>query len=372
MHRSRLSAALVLGLAVALLARAPDPLAGQTTQDSIVCSKCVPVIVAKPDSSVAKIDTTWTHFTRTDTTFRDSIVKILPPVEDTLPPPPLGAHEPPGLRTIISIDFAAVKLPASFVSGPNATYGVTLGKVQAPHQSNRSTPAPDGYAHRCSFGPGLVPGRGPGCYFEAKEDLAGNTSGNSVSSYRYWYETGVFRFGEPDSLSSALGGTFENVGSDGFKLFGYWGGMCPGNKLADQLILWGAPAENRRDGYVTPVGKWRAQVRWNAVCATGQAAQPWRTQNFGNAPTFTAGAWHTYEVLLDAGDVGQANGSVTLWIDNVQMIRYSGILRTANAPRGWFGRHWNPVMNGKTTLRKTRVDVLDVDKIRVSVGTPID
>src|SRR5690606_23992913 len=101
-------------------------------------------------------------------------------------------------------------------------------------------------------------------------------------SYRLWYETGLFKFGGANGEAS-----FENVGSDGFKLFGYWGGMCPGNKLSDQLILWGAPAENR-DTTVTAVGRWRAQVRWNAICVSGQAAQPWKTQNFGNQPTFTA------------------------------------------------------------------------------------
>lgn len=364
-------------LALPLLASLPAPAAAQTTRDSVVCTQCVPVVTPVPDSAIARVDTTWRHFTRDSVTYRDSVVTVpvvTPPDTTPAPPPPLpGTNEPPGLRTIILLDFAALKLPASFVSGPNLNYGITLGKVQVPHQSNRSVPSPLGYAHRCSFGPALIPGRGPGCYFEAKEDLAGNTSGTSITSYRLWYETGLFRFGQPDSTSAALGPTFENVGSDGFKLFGYWGGMCPGNITSTALILWGAPAENRKDGFVTPVGKWRAQVRWNNACGPNNTnVQPWKTQNYGNAPTFTAGAWHTYEVLLDAGDVGQANGSVTLWIDGVRMIRYTGVLRTASAPRGWYGRHWNPVMNGKVTLRKTRQDVLDIDRVRVAVGQPVD
>src|SRR5690606_12831348 len=130
----------------------------------------------------------------TDTVVTPPDTVTPPPVDTVKPPPPTGTNEPPGLRTIIDMDFAATKLPASFVSGPSSTYGITLGKVQAPHQSNRSVAAPQGYAHRCSFGPALVPGRGPDCYFEAKEDLAGNTSGNSTTSYRLWYETGLFKF----------------------------------------------------------------------------------------------------------------------------------------------------------------------------------
>lgn len=370
-----------------------SPVLSQTAVDSIVCSKCIPIVVVdttqdtvsvvdslKPTIDtvkvVARVDTVWkdsSFVSRVDTIWKDSVfTKVVfdttgwrDSVIDFTPIPVPVGHRPAGVTKIIGLEFAAAKLPQTFVTGPNATYGISVGKAQAPHQSNKSIPTPYGYGHRCTFGLNAVTGTGPGCFFEAKENLPTNTSGNTAKSYRIWYETGKFKFGGANGELS-----FQNMGSDGFKLFGYWGGMCPGNKLSDQLILWGAPAENR-DTVVTSVTKWRAQIRWNAICVTGQAPQPWPTIRPTNWPTFTAGVWHTYEVLLDAGDINTPNGSITLWIDGVQMAKVVTTLRTTQAPRGWFGRHWNPVLNGKKGLKKTRVDVLDIDEVEVYVGQPL-
>lgn len=277
-----------------------------------------------------------------------------------------ATHEPPGLRQIVGLSFGPQRLGTSW-SGPNATTGIAMGQARS-MSSARIVPAPGGSAHRQTFGLNAVTGRGVGANLYAKEFLPGNTDGLTVHSYRLWYERGTFRFGGANGEPG-----FENMGSDGFKLLGYWGGMCPGNIGATQLILWGAPTTARVDNRVTVETNWRLQVRWNNACGPQTTnVQPWVTVRPPSWPTFTAGPWHTYEVLLDAGDPGVANGAVTAWIDGVQAASYRGVIRTAKAPRGWFGRVWDPVLNGKPGLKKTRIDAIDLDNYYVAVGQPVD
>lgn len=307
-----------------------------------------------------------------------------PPVDSTPPPPPIDStpapppggntHEPPGLRPIINITFGASKLPVGWVRAPQPTYGLTLGQAEAENSTRVSvgrTGAANDYAHRCLFpkNNNVQAGKGVGCTLYLKESDPGNTDGVTKHSYRIWYERGYVRWGNLDAAGNILG-VFESASPTGLKLMGYWGVGCVGNINSTQIIGWMAPQPRNSTGQGFPVANWTFEWR-SQVC--GPTDWPF----YSNVVLHPGPAWHKYEVLIDAGDVGQANGQISFWYDDQLLISRSVNMRTPANPRGVTGHHWNPVQGGGCGIRDPRcgrdnAGVLDIDDVYVSVGSPVD
>ncbi len=346
------------------------PLPAQGTRDSTVCTACVPVVVQVPDSVQV-----WTYFTRSDTTYRDSVVQVPVPV-----PPATNPHEPAGFTPIVELTFGPQKIPLAYVSGPNATYGVVRGKVSA-EQSARITTGrtgqPGDYAHRCVFpkNNNVQAGKGVGCTFTAKEDLPGNTDGLTVHSYRQYYERGWFRFANVDA-AGALQPVFEEPSPGGMKLLGYWGVGYTGNSFPLQLIGWWAPIPRGTAGVGQNIATWTFQLS-----SQNSGVLVW--DKYTSAPIAAGDVWHPYEILFDAGDIGQANGTAQVWIDGQRVLAATNLaFRSAQAAnggtlvRGFLGRHWNPVQGGgcgsQPTCGRASAGVLDIDDVYISVAQPVD
>jgi hypothetical protein len=347
------------------------PLVAQATRDSTVCTGCVPVVVQVPDSVQV-----WSYFTRPDTTYRDSVVQV--PI--VVPPPaPSRPHEPAGFTPIVEISFGAQKLPAG-PTGPSAVYGVERGKVTSAEQSARVIPGrtgqPGDYAHRCVFPKNTSnqAGKGVGCTFTAKEDLPGNTDGNTVHSYRRYYESGWFRFANVDA-AGVLQPVFEEPSPGGMKLLGYWGVGFSGNSYPLQLIGWWAPVPRGSAGMGVGIATWTFQLS-----SQNTGVLVW--DKYSTAPVAAGNLWHPYEILFDAGDPNQSNGTAEVWIDGVRVLSASGLAFRATAAanggtlvRGFLGRHWNPVQGGGcqgTSCGRASAGVLDVDDLYISVSQPVD
>lgn len=296
---------------------------------------------------------------------------------DSVAPPATGrvaylsasaSNEPAGFSPIVDLPFGPQKLLTSYLSGPDATHGITLGKVRTESAAQIAAGPNLGYAHRCVFGIGSLAGRGVGCSLLAKENLPGNTDGNTVHSYRQYYERGAFQFGNLDP-SGGITNVFESVHTDGLKLLGYLGVGCKGNYNATQIILWAQPVPGNSGGVGKAIGQFTLQLRTQLCGAREKTAY--------STVRFSPGVWHTYEFLADAGDVDKSNGTLTFWLDGVKIMTATNrSWRTSSAPRGFLGRHWNPVQGGgcgtQPSCKRTTQGVLDIDGLYVSVAQPVD
>jgi hypothetical protein len=62
---------------------------------------------------------------------------------------------------------------------------------------------------------------------------------------------------------------------------------------------------------------------------------------------FVRGQWHRFELILVGNTPGVANGSVTLFLDGVKVLAYSGIMYAAAGGTGaWSGMNWSPTWGG--------------------------
>ncbi len=286
-----------------------------------------------------------------------------------------GTHEPAGLRPIIDIAFGATKLPVAWVRAPQSAYGLRLGQAEAERSARVAagrSGQPGDFAHRCWFPQNHTSqaGKGVGCTLYLKESDPYNSDGNTRHSYRLWYERGYLRWGNVDAAGNVLP-NFESASPTGLKLLGYWGVACPGNIVANQVIGWMAPSPRNSTGQGKPQSHWTFE--WRAQICAGTT---WN--NYSRVLLQPGPGWHQYEVLLDAGDIGAANGSLTFWLDGQPLTSYTNVpIRTAARPRGWFGRHWNPVQGGgcgvmSPACGRDHAGVLDIDDVYVSVGSPVD
>jgi len=59
------------------------------------------------------------------------------------------------------------------------------------------------------------------------------------------------------------------------------------------------------------------------------------------------GVWRKYEILFIGGTSGTPNGSVSLWVDGVQVVNKQNIIVfPAGKPAGFSGVTWNPTYGG--------------------------
>jgi hypothetical protein len=76
--------------------------------------------------------------------------------------------------------------------------------------------------------------------------------------------------------------------------------------------------------------------------------------------------WQVHEWLIDVGDIGQANGTFTWWIDGKLVVDKRGHkFRTQALPHGVYRWKWAPTWGGVGGV-KTRADDYQVDDIYVS------
>ncbi len=323
------------------------------------------------------------------TAWRDSLVitpRPGPPPDTMTPPPPSsgGPHEPAGLTPIIQFEAGPTKLPTTpYITAPGVAYGLVRGKARS-EPSVRVEPvpyepeAPNGWAHRCWFGKGSQAGRGVGCTLFLKEALAGNTDGATVHSYGVWYERGTFRFGNV-TAAATIDTLFESPNISGLKLLGYWGFGQPGNVSASQAIGWAAPrcggGSRTCTGAGRPQHEWVLEWRWNDPY--GRLVLPRAKPH-----VLRAGVWHTYEIEArinsQVGAGYASDGVLRVWLDGQLVIEHLAVnWRDARWPRGFFGRHWNPVQGGgcpPAPLSCTRsvAGALDIGRVYVAVGQPVD
>lgn len=291
----------------------------------------------------------------------------------TAPSPIIAqSNEPAGMKPIIDISFGSKPLSINWQRAPQPQIGLTLGQAEGEiaHKiiPGRSGAAND-YAYRCVFPVGSQAGKGVGCTLYLKESDPYNSDGNTKHSYRTWYERGYFRFGNVDASGNILP-VFEDPAVAGMKLLGYWGVGCKGNVQAIGLIGWMAPSPRASTGSNKPVSKWTYELR-TQICG----GLSWT--KYSSYVVLPGNTWHPYEVLMDAGTPGKTDGSIKMWIDGTQVLNAAVQMRTTTNPRGFFGRHWNPVQGGgcppaPASCARSNRGVLDIDDIYISVANPVD
>lgn len=283
------------------------------------------------------------------------------------------SNEPSGMKPIISISFGPTKLPINWTRAPQTAYALTLGQAEA-ESAHRIIPGRTGnandYAYRCVFPKNSQAGKGVGCTLYLKENNSFNSDGNTKNSYRLWYERGYFRFGNIDPSGNILT-TFESPSVAGMKLLGYWGVGCKGNVQSIGLIGWMAPSPRASTGPNKPVANWTFEMR-SQICGGYSWTQ------YSSTPIHPGPTWHTYEILMDAGNIGASDGYIKLWLDGVLVLNKTTVpMRTSSNPRGFMGRHWNPVQGGGCApaplpCTRTNPGVLDIDDVYVSVANQVD
>lgn len=69
--------------------------------------------------------------------------------------------------------------------------------------------------------------------------------------------------------------------------------------------------------------------------------------NLNAAAAMRRGAWHHIEIVLTANTPGVADGSVSMWLDGVQVLRYQGItFAAAGSNSAWEAFTWSPTWGG--------------------------
>lgn len=92
-------------------------------------------------------------------------------------------------------------------------------------------------------------------------------------------------------------------------------------------------------------------------------------QNANSSPLMTAGQWHEWELLVELNTLGQADGTLKMWIDGTLILNYSNMvwISTGNT-HGFYEYRWNPTWGGIGGA-KTRDDFVLIDHAYIS-GVP--
>lgn len=310
MLRSR---SLLLALAVAALAA---PATAQATRDSVVCTACVPVVTPKPDSTIARVDTTWNHFTRPDTTYRDSVVKVpvVTPPDTTPLPPPVGAHEPAGGTVVADNDW----------SGFTTTYppvGKTLANWYRYHAGTTGRWVSDPSA---PLDPDVLE-----VFFSGKQGVGPEHLSVSLPKGSRQLYISVPLYVPPGYVGSSSGVQ---------KLFHIWapsdkapGGV--GGSMAVPAIF--GVLQNRLT----------SQIRIQGATVT---AAHLTSFNIGGKP-WERGRWYVTEWLFVMNSPGQADGEAYLWQDGVLAAHRTGITYS-KAGLPWTVVQLNPTYGGTGTV----------------------
>jgi hypothetical protein len=92
-------------------------------------------------------------------------------------------------------------------------------------------------------------------------------------------------------------------------------------------------------------------------------------QNVDNRMLMTAGTWHHWELVMQLNSLGQANGILKWWIDDIQIMNYSNFTYIwPGATQELWQWKWNPTWGG-TAGTRTRDDFIMVDHVYMS-GVP--
>ncbi len=271
----------------------------------------------------------------------------LPPVTftaDVLLPQNPGSHpnEPAGFVAFAEHNFSV--LPGTQLS----TVGALLGKWNAQLSGNLSIVTPDLTAPesqpnvlQTKFPAGFVAGRGPG-------NLGGWDAGGSTNAQKSKMYISVWvKFA--DSVFEAA----PAVTKLGFIGYGQ------------------APSTGFNQGFFFIPNSITPLIAKSFKLAFEQQNHVSRNlyQNMTNQALMTCGVWHQWEAVLEVNTVGQANGIFNMWIDGIQIMRYTDItyLTTGNTNK-FFQYTWNPTWGGLNAT-KTRTDYVDIDHVYIS-GIP--
>lgn len=292
-------------------------------------------------------------------------------------------HEPAGQKVLGDIHFGPTNLPLKWTSAPIPQSGVVTGKVYMRSPKAWATPdepGAQGWGNRVTFKQGLTAGVGPGGLLLVKEDLPKNTDSHSDHSYTTWYERGAIRFGNLDAAGN-IKPCFESSNTSGLKLLGYWGQGRPGSTNPTQVIGWA----NTYPTNITGVGKciqnWVFEIRTQGAALKNTNYTQNRSNGTGVPFYISAGpTWHTYEILfVSNSSTTVKDGSLQMWVDGTLVMLHKNIgWRDAANPRGFFGKHWNPVQGGgcpstgPNPCPRTETGVLDYGDVYISVGGQID
>jgi hypothetical protein len=142
------------------------------------------------------------------------------------------------------------------------------------------------------------------------------------------------------------------------KLFGYWG---VGERRSDMNPIQIA-GEIPGNGQATAL-----MSSWNIMFVQQNVTSRRLNQNLNLSKKLTAGSWHHYEVRMTVNDIGQANGQLSVWLDEVPILSYTDVVyRTADNTAGFFGRKWDPIWGCQGGDVKTRDDHLWVSQLYLS------
>ena len=300
----------------------------------------------------------------------------------------LHPHEPGGFRSIVDINFGATQIPTGvFARSGDVSRGIVRGQIKEQAAPAGAVVVLGGgnYGYRSLKQTGAAAGSSGNGTFIAKEDLPGNTDGNTVHSYSEWYEHIVMRmYGE--------GGTndFEYCSITGRGKFGGLRGVAtPGNVVPGAIVLImrrGSPIGGYPGGITPPAGpgdyttrmfldlEQQGTVSQVGTTRGGSGVNRNSPQNMG-APIFYPGlAWQTVEYYFRVNTIGVDDGIFRAWVNGVLVTEYLDIrYRDAANPRGLTAVNWAQVYGGGTPSDlKTRNDYQELDRMYVSVGAMVD
>lgn len=359
----------VLSVCLALLTGCAS---AQSVRDSVVCTKCVPVVdttsVPYQDSIkvifkqlpildsvrvVAKIDTIWkdsTFVVRVDTTWRDSVfTTCCKTVVDTtwkdstvsvpLPPPSaMYPNQPVGMVKITENDASTKPLTKC----PTCSWWFYNGRLQVV-QTDRGPAWETNYPLTQKGGEGSV-----------------NMGARAWPSQSELYSSFWIRIGENRGAGAVPGNTFDTNPS-GTKWLGFWGSGSRADAAAEVIIMLLNTAR--------PASVFKLEIRQQNVLQPNGWVVRNMGQNRDRGYLVAAGVWNHIETYWKLNTVGQSDGIARVWVNGVLVIEYTNVVwRAAPKIDGFYAWKWNPTWGGGAAT-KLQDDVMQMDHVYIS-GKP--
>jgi hypothetical protein len=119
-----------------------------------------------------------------------------------------------------------------------------------------------------------------------------------------------------------------------------------------KFAFWGyAGGSGQNEGYLSLEGIGYRAVR--ACWKLGYRQQNVVERNRGTSTSLCAGRWYKIELLQEVNTIGYANGKVTVWVDGVQVGRWTDVtFQTASKPGKITAFVVRPVWGGRTCVKK--------------------
>lgn len=262
----------------------------------------------------------------TDTLYCDaagancSVVKPVP-----APPPPTASLEPAGFVRRSTVE------PSTVPPWPSANgwWSYPYPNSLLTSVSDNSAPSGDGWAWRSKFPQGLSSGSEP-----ANVGPSGNAPvAKLYVRYNLFIE----------------GTAFE--GELAFTKLGFWGYA-------------GGAAKN--EGFIGLAGS-GTKGAVKACWPIEYRQQGPSTRNLYTSGKLCAGKWQRWGVLTEINTIGAANGKLTIWVDGVQVGRWTDVIyQTAAKSGGFTGWKYQPIWGGNSGYTKSRTDYVRIDGVYVS------